>query len=109
MEHLRRAERSNAFVSIRRLCASAAVACGVAWPSARRGEPRVRLLAHRTPQLAEGDISWWVAREKIDVARGLRRVAGWLGNTGGKHDVAVRVVDREHTLRTDNPDLQAVH
>jgi hypothetical protein len=67
-------------------------------------EPRVRLLAHWAPQLADSDIPWWIAREKIDVARRLRRVARRLGNSGGEHDVTVGVIDREHALRTDNPD-----
>ena len=58
---LRFADRSSALVSIRRLCASAAVAACVGRPSADAVEPRHGLLRHRPAQFAERHVAGRIA------------------------------------------------
>ena len=101
-------------VSIRLRCPSEAVACGVGTPGEQPVEPGHRLLAHRPPQHPPGDVARRVAADEVDVAGRLRAetlggVPGALGAGRGDDDIAVGVLDVDHALGPDDPDLETVH
>src|SRR4029078_1868368 len=55
------------------------------------------------------DVADGVAREKVDAARLVRRIAFTLRLVDGEHDVAVRVVDRQHAFGAHGADFETVH
>src|SRR5258708_163472 len=71
-------------------------------------EPGVGLLAHWTAQLAKRYIADGIARQKIHMAPFVGRITLALHEVGGKHHVAVGVVDREHAFGPDRADFEAV-
>ena len=100
-----RADRSKALVSMRRLWPSAAVACCVGSPRARRLSQLLRFFAHRPAQLAERDVARRIAGQEVDSPRLVRRIALALRPSGCEHDVAMGVVDREHAVGADDARL----
>ena len=71
-------------------------------------QPGVGLLAHRPAQLAERHVARGIASQKIHPSLRIGRISLLLRTLGREHDVAVRVVDRQHALRAGDADLEAV-
>src|SRR5262249_35934360 len=59
-------------------------------------------------QFAECHIAWWITAHEVDKPRSIGVVTLRLGLGDRQHDVAVRVVDREHAGRPDDTDFKRI-